>query len=228
MVASDRAAARERRLSKDGSDLTTELADLTVGMEVVKEESPEKEALPVVPQDDAEKGREWARFKEAAERKRRKGKERRRNKTDSDSDGKAEAGKAKQRSGGEKQSKARAHAQMHSFSSFSFPPGPSKPGAVHVLEHVETSPKLEPRSERTKKSSTSRERREREREHQRGKDLGALVQAHRLHDREQAKQSERENRGREKQRAIVTIDSTEYDNFDQNTSWEKSYKVGAH
>ncbi|KAK7696617.1 hypothetical protein QCA50_001275 [Cerrena zonata] len=221
IATSDRPVARERRSPKALIDLPSELADLSLAMESVKEESLEKDTPNVLPQDQAEKDREWARFKEA-ERKRRKGKERRRNKTDSDSDGKGDAGKGKLRSSGDKQSKARVHAQ--SFSSFSFPPGPSKPIAPHILgEHNDALPKAEPR-ERTRRSSNSRERREREREHRRGRDLGALVQAHRLHDREQAKQSERENRGREKQKAIATIDS-EFASFDQKYNKHSHYST---
>lgn len=197
-------------------------------MESVKEESLEKESPSVAPQNDAEKDREWARFRNA-DRKRRKGKERRRNKTDSDSEGKGEAGKGHARTSGDKQPKARAHAQSHSFSSFSFPPGPSKTNLPHILgENGDPAPKVDER-ERNKKSSTSRERREREREHHRGKDLGALVQAHRLHDREQAKQSEREHRGRGKHRAVaVSATDAKYDNLDQSISWEKYYEVNAH
>ncbi|KAI0079705.1 hypothetical protein K474DRAFT_557244 [Panus rudis PR-1116 ss-1] len=165
--------------------------ETVISMEPLKEENT-GEGSPTKHHGMSEKDREWERFKEL-DRKRRKDRKRKEEISTQEQDSAKPQSKEHP-----SPTRTRGHAMAHAiaYSSFSVPPGPSAVTA-NSRHHKDREGGHSDRREHGKSGSTSKERREREREHHREKDLDALVQAHRLHDREQARQSEREHRGRD-------------------------------
>ncbi|KAJ3474905.1 hypothetical protein NLI96_g12186 [Meripilus lineatus] len=112
-------------------------------------------------------------------------------------DGDKPRSKAKAKERERQSSSSSRHSHGHGghkgYSSFSFPPtsSPESKTAPHVLGERE---KSHSSSKETKPNSKERRELREKEHHHRGKELGALVQAHRDRDREQARQSEREHR----------------------------------
>ncbi|CAL1702138.1 unnamed protein product [Somion occarium] len=207
-------ASRERR-QKDTVDAPVDLAGAKL---MRKQSSSSEDKVGAETRAKLEQGREWDRLKQQDNKQKDK------HRTKQASQGSV-VGLSKDKS---RSKKHRTHSAAQSrpvaYSSFSFPPTLSvKPSAPHRLgEQVDHVP--EPREHLKqpliKLHPSSKERRERERAHHKGKDLGALVQAHRLHDREQARQSEREHRD-DRERSEIEDNSKSVE-IDDN--WGKFYK----
>lgn len=123
---------------------------------------------------------------------------------------------------------------QYTYSSFSFPPSTlrERKSSPHHLGDAELPP---PRANRerdttipSKDHQEHHHHRDKERA-QRDKDLGALVQAHRNRDREQAKQSEREHRegrklGKEEEYVLEASEDVHDVVHELERAWEKSLK----
>ncbi|CAL1702139.1 unnamed protein product [Somion occarium] len=211
---SDNTSPPERR-QKDTVDAPVDLAGAKL---MRKQSSSSEDKVGAETRAKLEQGREWDRLKQQDNKQKDK------HRTKQASQGSV-VGLSKDKS---RSKKHRTHSAAQSrpvaYSSFSFPPTLSvKPSAPHRLgEQVDHVP--EPREHLKqpliKLHPSSKERRERERAHHKGKDLGALVQAHRLHDREQARQSEREHRD-DRERSEIEDNSKSVE-IDDN--WGKFYK----
>lgn len=170
----------------------------------------------------------WEAVKERAQV-REKGKHKEKSKSDKSDDDNQSKGST--RSKGDRTSNrsrgSSGHAQ-YSYSSFSFPPNTTrerKTSPHHLGDSLLTNKEHEPMTN----SKEHRDHHHRERT-QRDRKLGALVQAHRDRDREQAKQSEREHRherelGREEKYDIEDPSDVQDEVHELDRDWETPFTV---